>query len=203
MPRAVLLVLMLWLVNPVEGSTLSRLELKKLAIESKQDGIPSGWCGRAMLSLLNKAGLGDGLKSGNGQDWEKILLEAGWKPLKVSSPFKAPLGSVLVYASDRRVGKVPRGTPGGYYGHVEMVALAPTGGRLYVSDNPRPRPGGTVPDNFTGRAWVPPKTILATTAIPVGEQVDAVLADRMAMAESHFGRKSDMAKAEPPVITAR
>ncbi|GAB4169939.1 MAG: hypothetical protein Fur0032_08650 [Terrimicrobiaceae bacterium] len=203
MLRAALLVLTLFLVVPAHGSALSRLELKQLAIESKRDGIPSGWCGRAMLSLLNKAGLGDGLKSGNGQDWEKILLDAGWKPLRVSSPYKAPLGSVLVYASDRRVGKVPRGTPGGYYGHVEMVALAPTGGRLYVSDNPRPKPGGSVPDNFTGRAWIPPKTILATTAIPVEDQVDAVLADRMAMATSHFRSKSDLAKVKPSVTTSR
>lgn len=168
---------------------LTRGELQNLAIESRADGIPSGWCGRAVLSLLRKSGLGDGLQAGNGQDWEKILGAAGWKPIRVSSPFKAPLGSVLVYLGDRRVGKMPRGTPGGYYGHVEMVALSPHGGRLYVADNPRPRPGGTVPDNFTGRAWVPPRTLLAS-APPIAAQVDAVLDARLEMARQYFGKST-------------
>jgi len=189
-----LLILAASLATPVvaAGPVLPRAALKELAIESRTDGIPSGWCGRAMLSLLRKAGLADGLKPGNGQEWEKILSSAGWKPVRVSSPHRAPLGSVLVYLGDRRVGKIPRGTPGGYYGHVEMVALAPNGGRLYVADSPRPVPGGTVPDNFTGRAWVPPGTLLAAPP-PIAEQVDTVLAERFRMAAAHFSKASDMA----------
>lgn len=181
------------------GPILPREKLKAITLESRRDGIPSGWCGRAMLSLLKKSGLGDDLKGGNGQDWEHILAAAGWKPVRVSSPMRAPLGSVLVYLGDRRVGKRPRGTPGGYHGHVEMVALSPEGGRVYVSDNPRPRPGGTVPDNFTGRAWVPPRTLLAS-ASPVSDQVESVLLERIQMARSHFNRRSkELVQLDPQI----
>jgi hypothetical protein len=176
------------------GPVLSRSKLKDLTIESLNDGIPSGWCGRAMLSLLKKSGLGDGLKGGNGQDWEHILAGAGWKPVRVGSPHKAPLGSVLVYLGDRRVGKRPRGTRGGRFGHVEMVSVAPTGGRVYVADMPRVRPGGTVPDNFTGRAWVPPHTLLAS-APPIAEQINSVLEERLKMARVYFSdRETRFAK---------
>ncbi|MEX1117176.1 MAG: hypothetical protein WEB60_00135 [Terrimicrobiaceae bacterium] len=170
-------------VSPV----MSRKALEQVTKESISDGIPSGWCGRAMLSILRKSGLGEGLKGGNGQDWEQILAGAGWKPVRVKSPRSAPLGSVLVYLGDRKLGKTPRGTPGGYHGHVEMVALAPGGGRLYVADCPRPSPGGTVPDNFTGRAWVPPKTMVAT-APPINVQVETVLEERLKMAAGFFDR---------------
>ena len=132
------------------GPNLSKPTLMAIAAESARDNISSGWCGRGMLSLLNKAGLGEGLKGNNGQDWEKNLLDAGWKPVTCKTPMQAPLGSVLVYLGDARLGKRPRGTPGGYYGHVEMVALGFTGQRLYVADSPRVLPGGSVRDNFTG-----------------------------------------------------
>ena len=162
--------------------------LQMLTVESATDGIPSGWCGRAMLSLLNKSGLGRGLKPGNGQDWEKILSDAGWKPVKVTSPARAPLGSVLVYSGDQRLGKIPRGTPGGYFGHVEMVSLAPNGGRIYVADKPRLIPGGSVPNNFTGRAWVPPGTMLGAPQ-PVDAQVAVVLQQRLQMAQAYFSEQ--------------
>ena len=164
--------------------------LQSLTVASATDDIPSGWCGRAMLSLLNKAGLARGLKPGNGQDWEKILSDAGWKPVKVVSPARAPLGSVLVYSGDQRLGKIPRGTPGGYFGHVEMVSLAPNGGRIYVADCPRPIPGGSVPNNFTGRAWVPPGTMLSASAQgPVESQVQVVLQQRLQMAQAYFSQQ--------------
>jgi hypothetical protein len=197
-PTAWILVLLLagGLSAHAAGPVMSRCKLKALTIESLNDGIPSGWCGRAMLSLLKKSGLGDGLKGGNGQDWEHILSAAGWKPVRVRSPHRAPLGSVLVYLGDRRVGKALRGTRGGRFGHVEMVSLAPTGGRIYVADMPRVRPGGTVPDNFTGRAWVPPRTLLAS-APPIAEQISAVLDERLQMAHTFFSdRESRFAKLE-------
>jgi len=175
---------------------LSNQDLKKIAVVSKNDSIRSGWCGRGMYSLLKKFGLGEGIKSGNGHDWEKILASAGWRPLRVSSPYRAPLGSVLVYMSDRRVGKPARNRAGGRYGHVEMVALAQNGGRLYVSDSPRVKPGGSVPDNFTGRAWVPPGTQLRANADFEARQVRGVMADRRSMAERFFRRSSDSAKLE-------
>lgn len=184
-----LLVLAPWapLSAQVKGP-LSRPALVAAAMESANDNIPSGWCGRGIYSILNKSGLGKGLKTGNGQEWERILMEAGWKPVRCLTPQKAPLGSVLVYMSDTRLGKRNRGTPGGSYGHVEMVALAPNGGRLYVSDCPRPMPGGSVVDNFTGRAWVPPGQ-LRLTGPSVTVQVDTVLEERTRMAIEHFQRK--------------
>jgi hypothetical protein len=170
--------------NPLlRGTTL-----QQLTSISANDGIPSGWCGRAMLSLLTKSGLGKGLKPGNGQDWEQILRGAGWKPLRVSSPFRAPLGSVLVYSSDRTVGKLPRGTPGGYFGHVEMVSLSESGSRVYVADSPRVAPGGSVPDNFTGRAWVPPGTLLSAPA-PIAAQIDTIMEERFKMAQTYFDER--------------
>ncbi len=162
--------------------------LQRVTVASATDSIPSGWCGRAMLSLLNRSGVGRGLKPGNGQDWEKILADAGWRPVKVSSPWRAPLGSVLVYVGDRRMGKAPRGTPGGYYGHVEMVALSPNGGRMFVADNPRPKPGGSVPDNFTGRAWVPPGSLVPSQA-PLDNQIDTLMQQRLAMALKQFAHE--------------
>ena len=88
-------------VNPLLKGNL----LQTLTVASATDDIPSGWCGRGMLSLMNKAGLARGLKPGNGQDWEQILVNAGWKPVKVACPARAPLGSVLVYSGDQRLGK--------------------------------------------------------------------------------------------------
>ena len=158
------------------------------AIESANDNIASGWCGRGMLSILRKFGLGAGLEGSNGQDWENNLLKAGWKPVRVQSPERAPLGSVLVYLGDRRSGKMPRGTPGGYFGHVEMVALGPSGGRLYVADCARVKPGGSVRDNFTGRAWMPPgNTPMWKTKTPE-QQVADVLGERKRMAFAYFER---------------
>ena len=184
------LILLLVLSTQVRGANplLKGNMLQSLTVTSATDGIPSGWCGRAMLSLLNKAGLSKGLKPGNGQDWEKILSDAGWKPVKVTNPARAPLGSVLVSSGDQRLGKIPRGTPGGYFGHVEMVSLAPNGGRIYVADCPRPIPGGSVPNNFTGRAWVPPGTMLAAP-LPVDSQVEAVLQQRLQMAQAYFSQQ--------------
>jgi len=50
-----------------------------------------------MLALLKTAGMANGLKGGNGQDWEQNLVAAGWKPVRCLTPYNAPLGSVLVY----------------------------------------------------------------------------------------------------------
>jgi hypothetical protein len=160
----------------------------EVAEEAARDDISSGWCGRGILSLLRSAGLGNHLQAGNGQDWEKILMQAGWKPIACNIPEKAPLGSVLVYSGDSRLGKVPRGTPGGYFGHVEMVALSKQGNRLYVSDSPRARPGGTVRDNFTKRAWMPPGPSI-WKAPAVEDQVAAVMEERKRMALTEFARR--------------
>ena len=166
---------------------LTASSLVAAAVESATDNIGSGWCGRGMLSVLRSVGLGSGLQGGDGQDWEKILSHAGWRPVSCTAPHKAPLGSVLVYLGDARVGKRLRGTPGGYHGHVEMVALNPNGQRLYVSDCARVAPGGTVRDNFTCRAWLPPGRAI-WTAPPVQKQVETVVEQRLHMAIEYFNR---------------
>jgi len=178
---------------------VTRVTLMAAAVESATDHIGSGWCGRGMLSILKNAGLGKGLAGGDGQDWELILNRAGWKPVRCSSPQRAPLGSVLVYLGDARVGKRPRGTPGGNYGHVEMVALGTGGQRLYVSDNPRVAPGGTVPDNFTGRAWISPGRSLWSTPA-VGEDIESILQERKRMALQHFRRNGQQVVTLSPGI---
>jgi hypothetical protein len=178
---------------------ITRSTLMAAAVESATDSIGSGWCGRGMLSILRSAGLGKGLAGGNGQDWEVILSRAGWRPIRCSAPQKAPLGSVLVYFGDQRVGKRPRGTPGGYYGHVEMVALGRSGQRLYVSDNPRGAPGGTVPDNFTGRAWLPPGRPF-WSAPAGGEDIASILQERKALAMKYFKRNEQQLATLSPAI---
>lgn len=188
----------------IKGSTqqaplITRSTLVAAAVESATDNIGSGWCGRGMLSILRSAGLGKGLAGGNGQDWEVILNRAGWRPIRCSSPQRAPLGSVLVYSGDQRVGKRPRGTPGGYYGHVEMVALGRSGQRLYVSDNPRVAPGGTVPDNFTGRAWLPPGRPF-WRAPAGGEDIESILQERKALAMKYFKRNEQQLATLSPAI---
>lgn len=163
--------------------------------ECATDNIGSGWCGRGMLALLKSAGMANGLKGSNGQDWEQNLMAAGWRPVKCLTPYNAPLGSVLVYMGDSKLGKLPRGTPGGYFGHVEMVSLNATGQRIYVSDCPRAKPGGSVPDNFTMRAWLPPgqptKPAPATTA-----DVALVIQERYKMAIAYFDRNKDQTSAK-------
>src|SRR5512144_1703543 len=74
-----------------QASLITRSTLVAAAVESATDNIGSGWCGRGMLSILRSAGLGKGLAGGNGQDWEVILSRAGWRPIRCSSPQKAPL----------------------------------------------------------------------------------------------------------------
>lgn len=178
-------------VSPsVPRAVVSPNKLVRAAAQSATDDIGSGWCGRGVFSILNSMGLGNGLKGGNGQDWEKILREAGWKPLRCLAPQQAPYGSVLVYLGDARSGKIARGTRGGYFGHVEIVALDRGGRRLYVSDSPRANPGGTVRDNFTGRAWLPPGSSLTLPKPPPVEmQVAEIFKQRQQMAQDYFSGK--------------
>ena len=68
---------------------------------------------------------------------------------------------------------------------------------MFVADNPRPAPGGSVPDNFTWRAWVPPGTLLAAQA-PVAEQIDKIMQQRLEMAVSHFSRSGSQHAALDP-----
>lgn len=126
---------------------------------ARGDDVGNRWCGRGTLSVLTSLGLATGLKGADGHDWEENLWRGGWRPVACLLPSMAPYGSVLVYDSDYRLyGSNRRGTPGGRWGHVEFVSWE-NGKRSYVSDSPRTQPGGTVLNNFTKRAWVPPSFV--------------------------------------------
>lgn len=60
---------------------------------------------------------------------------------------------------------------------------------MYVADMPRLKPGGSVPDNFTGRAWVPPGSLSGRPA-PVAIQIDSILSERFKMAVEYFDARS-------------
>jgi len=152
---------MVTLVGILLYSQITKAEMTKATLvatteEAGQDSIGPGYCGRGVFHLLSKLGLGHGIGSADGQEWERILKRAGWKATFCDHPSKAPLGSILVYTSDLRLfGKNRIGTKGGDFGHVEIVSINKYGKRVYVSDAARENYGGTVPKNFTGRAWIP------------------------------------------------
>lgn len=165
--RVFVLLVFLSSASLMSGAFMSAQTLFDASKVARTDGVGAGWCGRGVWSVLSKIGYGEGIRSGNGQDWEVILSDAGWVPLSCPAPSMAPYGSVLVYTSDLRLhGRNKVGTKGGVYGHVELVAVDPGIGRAYVSDKPRDKPGGTVPMNFTRRAWIPPGFVY-----PVGQVV--------------------------------
>jgi hypothetical protein len=163
-----ILVLLLPVSTSMTGeSVIPKMKLEKAVRIATSDGVGKGYCGRGVWSVLKGIGFGRGLRSGDGHDWEKILKKAGWKSIRCVRPAKAPVGSVLVYNSDRRrFGKNKAGTLGGIYGHVELVAVR-GGKRVYVSDAPRVNPGGSVPKNFTGRAWLPPGSVVRAAPVRV------------------------------------
>jgi len=168
-------------------------ELQQEAVQvAKTDHVGPGWCGRGVRHVLTEIGLGTGLRGANGHDWERNLRDAGWKPLTCSHPSRAPEGSVLVYNSDvRLLGRNDRGTPGGRYGHVEFVARDAEGRRVYVADHVRGRPGGTVLDNFTGRAWLPPQAptaemLLRAVKSTIDRDVEVLHQQRLQQALHYF-----------------
>ena len=177
-------------------SVMGEEKLLRAVTQSRQDGVGSGYCGRGVFSILGYLGY-RGLRSANGEDWEEVLQQAGWRPLFCPTPEKAPLGSVLVYLSDLELkGYNSRGTKGGLFGHVEMVGLGKGGRRLYVSDAPRASPGGTVPCNFTRRAWIPPEAVGLVggyswgwawyDAVSLREGSALLLAERLELARHFF-----------------
>ena len=180
-------------------SAMDKYSLAGAVETSKTDSVGGGYCGRGVWSVLKGIQYDQGLQSADGQDWEVVLSRAGWIPLVCRDPWKAPLGSVLVYMSDiRRFGRNLVGTKGGIWGHVELVSLS-KGTKVFVSDAPRLKPGGTVPLNFTGRAWVPPGSVPVIGAdqafavssyrpIQCREEAERLKDDRLAQAESYFSR---------------
>lgn len=113
------------------------------------DNAGPNYCGRGVYNILSSQG--HSVIPGNGQDWNENLASLGWSRVKISDPSQAPIGSVLVYESSG-------GTNGGgaQWGHVEVVSRSPSGGRTYLAGTSSSVPGGTVPQNWDGYAWLPP-----------------------------------------------
>lgn len=178
-------------------SAMGRSSLDEAVVRAKTDSVGGGYCGRGLWSVLKDIGYGEGLQSADGQDWEVFLSRAGWLPLVCRDPNKAPLGSVLVYMSDiRRHGRNRIGTRGGIWGHAELVSMSGSK-KVFVSDAARPNPGGTVPFNFTQRAWVPPGSVPiagADTAFAISTfkplqyraAAEVLRDDRLAQARTYF-----------------
>jgi hypothetical protein len=127
---------------------------------SARDNAESGYCGRGTYNILKHMGLP--ATNGNGSDWDDTLPKNGWIKVTGITPETAPAGSVIVYENDAEMGKANRGTGGGSYGHVEVVAEI-GGVRRYVSDAARTNYGGTVPDNFEG-VYIHPSMMTAEQA---------------------------------------
>ena len=117
---------------------------------SQTDNAGSGYCGRGTANILRGLGV-RGVVDANGTDWdENLSRDRNWVRLRGVSPHNAPVGAVLTYDSDLERGRSSRGTGGGTYGHVEIVAENRSGDRVYVSDAARRNAGGTVRDNYSG-----------------------------------------------------
>lgn len=128
------------------------------------DNAGVGYCGRGTYNILTHMGLP--ATKANGCDWDETLPKDGWIKVSGLTPETAPPGAVLVYENDAAMGKANRGTGGGSYGHVEVVAEI-GGVRRYVSDAARKNYGGTVADNFEG-VYIHPSMMTAEQAQKYG-----------------------------------
>lgn len=115
---------------------------------SNSDDAGSGYCAKGVANILEQ--MGYPVTRGNATDWKSTLPANGWTRMNGVTPDTAPVGTVCFFDNDASVGKPNRGTGGGSFGHVEIVATHPDGRRTYISDSARNNWGGTVPDNFGG-----------------------------------------------------
>ena len=93
----------------------------------------------------------------------------------------------------------PRGTTGGYFGHVEMVALGTTGQRLYVSDSPRCPPGGHGSRQFYGTGLASSRRGLWRTPA-ADEDINPILEERKRLALQYFNRKGEQVATLSPAF---
>lgn len=125
----------------------------------------AGYCGAGVKNILTDAyGFPKDIPGANGQDWGKNFEKLGFTKVKINSPSEAPPGSFLTYDSDDRRGqprtlskRTGRPTGGSQYGHVEFVGQGSDGKpKYYFGNDGANNPGGSVPHNFTGYAYIPP-----------------------------------------------
>jgi hypothetical protein len=135
--------------GPGNTSRVGGFDTGKAWQKWQTDNAGSTYCGRGVYNILSEQGYN--VIPGNGEDWNENLASLGWEKVKISSPSQAPIGSVLVYEDSN-------GTNGGgaQWGHVEVVSEDPNGNRVYLAGTRSYNPGGTVPQNWDGYAWLPP-----------------------------------------------
>lgn len=112
------------------------------------DDAGGGYCARGVKNILRAMGLPT--FNGNANNFDEQAARLGYVRLPGVNPNNAPEGALLFFDNDRSVGKNNRGTGGGSFGHVEMVAKDGNGQTWFVSDKARHNWGGSVPDNFGG-----------------------------------------------------
>jgi hypothetical protein len=147
-----------------EGDVTSSFNSIDAINYSERDNAEGGYCAKGVANILERMGLD--CTRGHARDWDETLPENGWIKIEGLTPETAPPGAVLVYDNDAEAGKANRGTGGGTYGHVEIVAEV-AGTRRYVSDAARRNFGGTVPDNFEG-AYIHPSMMTPEQAREYG-----------------------------------
>jgi hypothetical protein len=131
---------------------------------SNTDNASLGFCARGVANILQNQNLGN-FRGVDAHDMINLTNSQGWVRLPNVTPQNAPVGALLLFNSDVRLGKSPRNKGGGKFGHAELV-VDNNGQRGYVSDKVRNNFGGSVPDNFQG-AWVRAETA-GTQSLPVG-----------------------------------
>lgn len=119
---------------------------------SESDNAAGGYCARGVANIAEAQGLGN-FRGMNAHDFPTAMASQGWVKLEGYNASNAPVGSILTFNSDVRMGNAARNSGGGTYGHVEFVGTDSSGSRTYISDTARSNWGGSVADNFSG-VWV-------------------------------------------------
>lgn len=135
--------------GPGGNGTFNSQNARNLAA---RDNAPVGWCARGVANIAQAQGLGN-FRGLDAHDFPNRMASQGYVLDTSYNQYNAPEGSMIIYNSDVKLGKRPRGTGGGLYGHVEMVTYDASGKRGYTSSHTSSRPGGSVNDNFMG-VWV-------------------------------------------------
>ncbi len=146
-----------------QGDAATNLALSNVIADDKTAALSCGATARnvTMTKLFGyseaEVRAANGGQRQDGKNWDTVLENLGWQKVAVSSPSQAPPNSMLVYKSDPDLGKSARNMGGGTYGHIEYKGVNADGNpAYYYGRGMKPNPGGSVPDNFTGFAYIPP-----------------------------------------------
>lgn len=159
------------------GSPETNAKFAALTNAAAQNSFRGGLCGTAVGEILEdvygytdaqiRAGSSTGRR--DGKEYNKILQNLGWQPVKISSPSEAPPNSVISYGA----------VPGNQWGHVEWVGVNSSGQKAYYfglgGANGVSSPGGGSRvsarnlQGFQGVAWVPPPEVTNSALSKFGQ----------------------------------